>query len=89
MALRVEGDISEQLLALDSTEAVATASIDGDVVAVILIHHFVGVMVCVFGIDMTAVYSVITAALLRHAELLTKRMSKDSSRKINPNVILF
>jgi hypothetical protein len=79
----------EQLLSRGSSETVGAVDVDGNTVAVILIHHFVGVMVDVVGIVRTAVSSMIAASLLCHTELLTRKMSEHSSTSIKLNIILF
>ena len=52
-----------------------------------MIHHFVGVMVCVVRTGMMAVSSIVSAALLCQPEILTKKMNAHSSTNIKLNVV--
>jgi hypothetical protein len=82
LARRSGEDILEQLLTFGSSGVPGIVRIDGVEVAVILIHHFVGVMVGVAEGELVAERMVFIAASLGRAALRAKRVSGHKIRKM-------
>src|SRR5690349_7371963 len=76
-----------QLWASDSAEAVGALSIDGEGVAVSLIHHLVDVTVAVIPEDIASGLLVFTITSLGRAALRAKEVKAHRIRKIKPDRI--